>query len=106
MTQQRGSHGYQGAQHEQAGTLSDRIAEGAKSAADKTVEIAGDALDQADEWLKPIGLSIKEKPMTCLAVVGGIAFAAGALWMLRSSQQQSQLNNLVSQLGEYKRRVW
>jgi hypothetical protein len=105
MTQQRGSY-YQGAAHEQAGTLSDQIAEGAKSAADKTVELAGDALDQVDEWLNPIGLSIKEKPMTCLAVLGGIAFAAGAVWMLRSSRQQSQLSNLVSQLGDYKRRVW
>jgi len=108
MTQQHGSYGYQGAagQHEQAGTLTEQIADGAKSAADKTVEIAGEAFGQADRWLKPIGLSIKEKPMTCLAVVGGIAFAGGALWMLRSSRQQSQLAKLVSQLGDYKRRVW
>ena len=41
--------------------------------------------DRADEWLKPTGLSIKERPMTVLAVVGGLAFAAGAFWMLKNS---------------------
>ena len=52
---------------------------------DKTRELAEEALDRADEFLKPVGLSIKERPMTVLAVVGGLAFAAGALWMLTAS---------------------
>ena len=54
----------------------------ADQAIDRTRELAEEALDRADEWLKPVGLSIKERPMTVLAVVGGLAFAAGAFWML------------------------
>ena len=48
-----------------------------EQAIDRTRELAEEALDRADEWLKPTGLSIKERPMTVLAVVGGLAFAAG-----------------------------
>ena len=72
--------------------------------ADKAQELGSEALDRVDEWLKPVGLSVKERPMTCVAVVGGIAFAAGALWMLRNSQQQSRLDELRQQLSDYARR--
>ena len=71
MTQQSG-RGYK--PHERNGV--------AEQAIDRTRELAEEALDRADEWLKPTGLSIKERPMTVLAVVGGLAFAAGAaFWM-------------------------
>ena len=62
-------------------------------AADKARELGQEALDRADEWLKPVGLSIKERPMACLAVVGGLAFAAGALWVLRNSQRNPRCRN-------------
>ena len=56
----------------------------AEQVADKVREFGEEALTRADEWLKPVGLSIKERPMTVLAVVGGLAFAAGAwAWLLR-----------------------
>jgi hypothetical protein len=73
--------------------------------ADRTKELAEEALDRADEWLKPTGLSIKERPMTVLAVVGGLAFAAGALWMLRNSRQQSRYDELVATLSDLPRRA-
>jgi len=102
MTQQGGSFGNQ-VKPEQ--TLTEQVTEGATTVVKKTVEVASEALDQADEWLKPMGLSIKERPGTCLAVVGGLAFAAGALWMLRPSRQQSRTDALMSQLSNYARRI-
>jgi hypothetical protein len=99
MTQQSGGYTTQGGE-----TLTEQAAQGATTAINKTTEFASDALDQVDEWLKPIGLSIKERPGACLAVVGGLAFAAGALWMLRSSRQQSYVDALRSQLSDYSSR--
>lgn len=101
MTQQSGNIE---SQNRPQPTLSEQLTEGATTAVNETTEFASEALDQADEWLKPIGLSLKEKPGTCLAVVGGLAFAAGALWMLRSSRQQSQVESLMTQLSDYARR--
>ena len=74
-------------------------------AMDKTRELAEEALDRADEFLKPVGLSIKERPMTVLAVVGGLAFAAGALWMFSKSRQQSRYDEVVATLSDLPRRA-
>ena len=104
MTRQSGSYGYKA---EEVGTVAGQVAQHTRAAADKTTELGEELLDRADEWLKPIGLSIKEQPLTCLAVVGGVAFAAGAaFWVLRSSRQQSRVSDLVSQLSNYSRRGW
>ena len=69
MTQQSGRYGYK---QDQRNGMADQVA-------DKARELGEEALDRADEWLKPVGLSIKERPMTVLAVVGGLAFAAGCV---------------------------
>jgi hypothetical protein len=96
MTQQRGRSGYK---HDQRNGVSEQ-------AIDKTRELAEEALDRADEWLKPTGLSIKERPMTVLAVVGGLAFAAGAaFWMLKSSRQQSRYDQVLANLSDLPRRA-
>jgi hypothetical protein len=42
---------------------------------------------------------MKDRPVTSLAIVGGIAFAAGALWMLRNSHRQSRARDLLDQLS-------
>jgi hypothetical protein len=94
MTQQSG-RGYK--PHERNG-MSER-------ATDKTRELAEEALDRADEFLNPVGLSIKDRPMTVLAVVGGLAFAAGAFWMFSKSRQQSRYDELVATLSDLPRRV-
>ena len=94
MTQQSG-RGYK--PHERNGV--------ADQAMDKTRELADEALDRADEWLKPTGLSIKERPMTVLAVIGGVAFAAGALWMLKSTRKQSRYDEVLSTLSDLPRRA-
>ena len=69
MTQQSGRYDYKPSERN---GMADQVA-------DKARELGADALDRAEEWLKPVGLSIKEKPMTVLAVVGGLAFAASEL---------------------------
>ena len=44
--------------------------------------------------------------MTVLAVVGGLAFAAGAFWMLRNSrQQQSRYDQVLANLSDLPRRA-
>jgi hypothetical protein len=95
MTQQSGRYTYK--PHER-NSMADQVA-------DKARELGEDALDRAEEWLKPVGLSIKERPMTVLAIVGGLAFAAGAVWMLRSSRQQSRYDALVDTLSDLPRRA-
>jgi hypothetical protein len=74
------------------------------AAGDRARELGEHALDRADTFLRPVGLSIRERPMTCLAVVGSLAFAAGAVWMLRNSRQQSRKDEFLHQLSEYARR--
>jgi hypothetical protein len=96
MTQQSGRSGYN---QDQRNGIADQVA-------DKARELGEEALDRADEWLKPVGLSIKERPMTVLAVVGGLAFAAGAVWMLRNSrQQQSRYDQVLASLSDLPRRA-
>ena len=95
MTQQSGRYGYK--PNERNGM--------SEQAIDKTRELAEEALDRADEWLKPTGLSIKERPMTVLAVVGGLAFAAGAIWMLRNSRQPSRYQEMLGTLSDLPRRA-
>jgi type VI protein secretion system component VasF len=96
MTQQSGRPGYR---HDQRNGELDQ-------AIDRTRELAEEALDQADEWLKPTGLSIKENPMTVLAVIGGLAFAAGAaFWMLKSSRQRSRYDEVLATLSDLPRRA-
>jgi hypothetical protein len=73
--------------------------------ADKTSELADQALDRADEWLEPTGLSLRERPMTVLAVVAGLAFAAGAFWMLKNSRSQSRYDQWLETLSELPRRA-
>ena len=96
MTQQSGRSGYR---HDQRNSVSDQ-------AIDRTRELAEEALDRADEWIKPTGLSIKENPMTVLAVVGGLAFAAGAaFWMLKNSRQRSRYDEVLATLSDLPRRA-
>ena len=96
MTQQSGRSGYK---QDQRNGIADQVA-------DKARELGEEALDRADEWLKPTGLSIKERPMTVLAVVGGLAFVAGAaFWMLKHSRQRSRYEELAATLSDLPRRA-
>lgn len=59
----------------------------------------------ADVYLRPIGLSLRDRPISTPVVFGGIAFAVGALWVLRQdSREHSRWDDLVAQFNEYSRR--
>jgi len=96
MTQQSSNYRY----GDRERTVESRMA----AAGERARELGEEALDRADAVLRPVGLSIRERPMTCLAVVGGLAFAAGAVWMLRNSRQQSRMDEFLQQLSDYARR--
>jgi hypothetical protein len=42
--------------------------------------------------------------MTVLAVLGGLAFTAGAVWMMRKSRQQSRYDAVLETLSDLPRR--
>ena len=96
MTQQSSNYRY--GDREQ--TVESRVA----AAGERARELGEEALDRADAVLRPVGLSIRERPMTCLAVVGGLAFAAGAVWMLRNSRRQSRMDEFMEHVSEFARR--
>ena len=96
MTQQSGNYRY----GDREPTVESRIA----AAGERARELGEEALDRADAVLRPVGLSLRERPMTCLALVGGLAFAAGAVWMLRNSRQQSRMDEFLQQVSDYTRR--
>jgi ElaB/YqjD/DUF883 family membrane-anchored ribosome-binding protein len=100
MTRQSG----QGYERRNSG-LGDQLADNARAAGEKARDMGSDALDRADEWLKPTGLSIKERPMTCLGIVAGVAFVAGAFWVMRNSREQSPFDDLLNQVADVGRRA-
>jgi len=42
---------------------------------------------------------VKEHPFTTLALVGGLAFAVGALWKLQRSSKTSHVDTLMERLS-------
>lgn len=82
----------QGSSRSLAGQVSD-MAESAQ-------DMGSAALDQIEDFVRPVGLSIKNHPMTTLAVVAGVAMAFGALWTLRRNQQRSHLEHLTGRMGD------
>jgi hypothetical protein len=43
--------------------------------------------------------------MTCLAIVGGLAFVGGALWYMRKTQRQSYVDQVLGQVSDLTRRA-
>jgi hypothetical protein len=95
--------GYENAGHRDE-TLTGHAKETATKYANKARDVGEEAIDRADQYLKPIGLSIRERPIATLAIFGGMAFAAGAFWKLCNSRQQSHLDGLLAQLPDLSHR--
>ena len=51
-----------------------------------------------------ISAAVAERPYSTMAIAGGLAFAVGALWMLRRKQTQSRLDTLLAHLPEMPKR--
>lgn len=65
------------------------VADRAKAASAETSRLAGEAAATAREY-----------PVTTVAVAAGLAFAVGALWMMRTSRRQSELDALLGRLSD------
>jgi hypothetical protein len=62
-------------------------------------------MDQVSETAQHVGAfasevagAIKERPYTTMAVAGGLAFAIGALWMVRRQRPQTTYEAMLSRL--------
>ena len=70
-----------------------------KSRTDQAAELGRQAIDQATEAATVARDTVKEHPLTTLAVVGGLAFAIGALWKLQQSSKTSRVDTLMQHLS-------
>ena len=62
-------------------------------------------MDQVSEAAQDVGAfasevvgAIKERPYATMAIAGGLAFAIGALWMVRRQQPRTIYDKMLSQL--------
>ena len=62
-------------------------------------------MEQVSEAARDVGAfasevvgAIKERPYATMAVAGGLAFAIGALWMVRRQQPQTNYEAMLSRL--------
>ena len=70
-----------------------------KSRMDQATEMGQEALDQVSEAATVVRDTVKEHPFTTLALVGGLAFAVGALWKLQRSSKTSHVDTLMERLS-------
>ena len=63
-------------------------------------------MDQVPEAAQDVGAfasevvgAIKERPYASMAVAGGLAFAIGALWMVRRQQPQTTYEAMLARLA-------
>jgi hypothetical protein len=70
-----------------------------KSRTDQATEIGQQALDQAAETATAVRDTVKEHPLATLAIIGGLAFAIGALWKLQRSSKTSRVDRLMERLS-------
>jgi hypothetical protein len=74
--------------------------------------IMDEVSDRVSTLTSDVVSAIEERPYTSLAIAGGLAFAIGALWVLKRQQQQSSFDRLRSQLpsvsdaGDWLPRRW
>ena len=67
---------------------------------DQAAEIGQQAFDQASEAATVARDTVKDHPITTLAVVGGLAFAIGALWKLQRSSKTTHGDTLMERLSD------
>lgn len=73
---------------------------------DQARDLGQRALDESVETATAMRDTVKDHPTATLAVIGGLAFAIGALWMVGRSRQQppSLLGRLSDLQGQLPRR--
>jgi hypothetical protein len=63
--------------------------------------IMDEVSDRVSTLTSDVVSAIEERPYTSLAIAGGLAFAMGALWVLKRRQQQSSFERLRSHLPSF-----
>ncbi len=66
--------------NEQLDKMSERVEGAAKSVRDQGREMGEQVQDVADNFKTALNKSIKEQPVTTLALTAAVAFVLGALW--------------------------
>ena len=68
------------------------------SQAESVMDQVSDAAQDVGAFASEVVGAIKERPYTTMAVAGGLAFAIGALWMVRRQQPQTTYEAMRSRL--------
>jgi hypothetical protein len=76
-----------------------------KSRMDQATEMGQQALDQATEAATVARDAVKDHPIASLAVVGGLAFAIGALWKMQRSPKVSHVDPLMARLSDLQQQL-
>ena len=81
-------------------TYTDELKEGAARAGEYVSEQARVATEETGRLAGEIAAAARERPYTTIAIAAGLAFAVGALWKMRGSRQQSNLDTLLASLPD------
>jgi hypothetical protein len=57
-----------------------------------------EAADNVGAFASEVMEAIKERPNVTMAIAGGLAFAVGALWMVRRQQSQTTYEAMLARL--------
>jgi hypothetical protein len=71
-----------------------------QSYAETAAEFGESALERGTEAAAVARDTVKQHPMATLAVIGGLAFAVGALWKISQSRQRSPVDSLLGRLSD------
>ena len=66
-----------------------------------TEGIMDEVSDRVSTLTSDVVSAMEERPYTSLAIAGGLAFAIGALWVLKRQQQRSSFERLRSRLPSF-----
>ena len=83
----------------------DQATEMGQHALDQATELGQQALDHATDAATVVRDTVKEHPIITLAVVGGLAFAIGALWKMQRSSRTSHVDALMERLSSLQQQL-
>lgn len=78
----------------------DGLKESATRVGEYVTEQARMGTNEAGRLANETVKSARDNPYTTIAIAAGLAFALGALWKMRSSRQQSNLDALMSRMPD------
>jgi hypothetical protein len=76
------------------------LTEGAEDHNEGLMHSANELRERAGEVASDLAETVKEHPYATLALAAGLAFAIGALWKIRATPPQSQLQTLMARIPE------